>query len=229
MSIPIPIVEKFPYNELEATTNKETGKRYYTSPTGEKLASVTTILGHTMDKTFLVEWRKRIGDKAADQIVKEASAAGTLMHTSVERHILGLERERKSNVIHKLAYDMAENIINRGLVNVNEVWGIEVPLYFPGIYAGRTDLVGVYNGASAIMDHKNSKKIKKREWINDYFIQGCAYSMAHNEVYGTDIKQVIIFMSSRDLDYKTFVLEGNEFHTYCDKWVAKLEEYFNSQ
>ena len=76
MSTPIPIVEKFPYNELDSTTNKETGKRYYTSPTGEKLASVTTILGHTMDKTFLVEWRKRIGDKAADQIVKEASAAG---------------------------------------------------------------------------------------------------------------------------------------------------------
>lgn len=229
MSTPIPIIEKFSYNELKSTTNKETGKRYYTSPTGEKLASVTTILGSTMDKTFLVEWRKRIGDKAADTIVREASNAGTLMHTSVERHILGLERIRKSNIIHKLAYDMAENIIKRGLVNVNEVWGIEVPLYFPGIYAGRTDLVGVYNGAPAIMDHKNSKKIKKREWIDDYFIQGVAYSMAHNKVHGTDIEQVVIFMASRDLDYKTFVLEGNEFHKYCDKWIAKLEQYFNSQ
>jgi len=229
MSIPIPIVEKFSYNELKSTTNKETGKRYYISPMGEKLPSVTTILGSTMDKTFLVEWRKRIGDQAADQIVKQASNAGTLMHTSIERHILGLERERKSNVIHKLAYDMAENIINRGLVNVNEVWGIECVLYYEELYAGRTDLIGVYNGAPAIMDHKNSKKIKKREWIDDYFCQGAAYSMAHNKLYGTDIKQVVIFMASRDLDYKTFVLEGNEYHTYCDKWIAKLDQYFNSQ
>ncbi len=229
MPTPIPILEKFSYSDLDSTTDKKTGKRYYVSPTGEKLPSVTTILGSTMDKTFLVEWRKRIGDKAADTIVREASNAGTLMHTSVEKHILGLERTRKSNIIHKLAYDMAENIINRGLVNVSEVWGIEIPLYFPDIYAGRTDLVGVYNGAPAIMDHKNSKKIKKREWIDDYFCQGAAYAMAHNEVHGTDIKQIVIFMSSRDLDYKTFIVEGNEFNTYCDKWVSKLEQYFNSQ
>lgn len=222
------IVDKFPYTELDSVTSDD-GKRYYISPEGHHLDSVTTILSATKDMTVLTAWRERIGDKEADRQVKEAQNVGNLLHNNVERYILGMERKRKSNMIHSLAYDMAENIINQGLVFCDEVWGVEIPLYFPSAYAGRSDLIGVWKGQPCIMDHKNSKKIKKREWLDDYFTQLAAYALAHNEMFGTKIRQGVIFMSARDLAYETFVLEGNEFDKYTDKWIARLEQYFEIQ
>ena len=220
--------EQFEYIELDSVTH-ENGSRYYITPDGEHLSSVTTILSATKDMTGLDAWRKRVGNETADREVREAVNVGKLMHDNVERHILGLDRKRKSNIVHALAYDMAENIINRGLVFCDEIWGVEIPLWFPSAYAGRSDLIGVWKGKPSIMDHKNSKKIKKREWLDDYFMQGCAYAMAHNQLFDTDIKQVVIFMSARDLAYETFVLEGNEFYDYCDKWIGRLEQFFESQ
>ena len=218
----------FDYVELDVETLPN-GVRHYISPTGERLPSVTTILSATKDMTQLHEWRKRIGDEKADREVKEAQGVGNLMHKHVEDHILGVERTRKSNFVHSLAYDMAENIINRGLIFCDEIWGVEIPVYFPGAYAGRSDLIGVYKGKPAIMDHKNSKKMKKREWLEDYRLQGCAYALAHNELYNTNINQVVLFMSARDLSYETFVFEGLDFHNGADEWIKRLEQYFEMQ
>lgn len=223
--LPPPIIERYEYPVYEKETDPN-GNRQYITPSGN-LTSVTTILSATKDMTVLDAWRERIGDEEADRQIKVATSAGNLMHESVENFLLGVPRKNGSNMIHKMARKMADNIINRGIVNVDEVWGVEVPLYFPHAYAGTTDLVGVYNGAPAIMDHKNAKKIKKREWIEDYFMQGAAYSLAHNELYNTNIKQVVIFMSSRDYNYQTFIIEGNEYLEYCDKWIKKLDDYFN--
>lgn len=221
------INEKFDYIEIQDET-LPCGTRYYNTPDGERLPSVTTVLSATKDMATLDAWRQRVGHERANREVKEATNVGKLMHENVERHILGMERKRKSNVVHSLAYDMAENIINRGLVFCDEVWGVEIPLWYPGAYAGRSDLIGVWKGQPSIMDHKNSKKIKKREWLEDYFIQLCAYSLCHNRLFDTDIKQGVIFMSARDLSYETFVLEGNEFHDCCDKWIRRLEQYFEA-
>ena len=123
---------------------------------------------------------------------------------------------------------MAANVINRGLDKVDEVWGVEIPLYFPQAYAGRSDLIGVYQGQPAIMDFKNSKKIKKREWIEDYFMQGAAYALAHNELYETKIRQVVIFMASRDMKYETFVVEGEEFDHFAAEWINRLAQYMEA-
>lgn len=223
MSIPPLIVNRYTYPIYEKTTLN--GQRKYDVPTGP-LPSVTTILSATKDMTVLDAWRKRIGNEEADRQVKYATAAGNLMHEHLEKFVLGQPRKNGSNMVHKVARKMADNIIGRGLVDVNEVWGVEISLYFPYAYAGTTDVVGEYNGKPAIIDYKNSKKIKKREWIEDYFMQGCAYSLAHNEIYNTKIRQVVIFMASRDLYYKTFIIEGNEFDEYCDKWIVRLEEFF---
>ena len=222
------IIERFDYIDLDSVTHKD-GRRHYITPDGQKLDSVTTILSATKDMTGLNEWRQRVGNERADREVKEAIGVGKLMHDHIEKHILGVERKRKSNLVHSLAYDMAENIINRGLVHCDEIWGVEVALYFPHAYAGRSDLIGVWKGKPSIMDHKNAKKIKKREWLEDYFLQGVAYATAHNELYDTNINQVTIFMSSRDLSYETFILEGNEFHDYCDMWIRRLEQHFESK
>lgn len=224
------VIKKYDYLDFNNIDDPETGKRVYACPDGSFLPSVTTILSETKDMTFLDQWRSRIGDEEADRQVKEATTIGSLMHESVEQHILGQERKVKGNLVHRKARHLADRIISQGLSRVDEVWGVEVPLYFPGAYAGRTDLIGQYDGIPSIMDHKNSKKIKKEEWVEDYYIQGCAYCLAHNEIYGSNIRQVVLFMASReDDDYKTFILSGDKFDDFTDKWIRKLEDFMLNQ
>ena len=223
------IVKRYDYADFDNIDDPVTGKRVYACPDGSFLPSVTTILDATKDKTFLTQWRDRIGNEEADRQVGEAVRVGTLMHESVEQHILGLERKEKGNLIHRMARKLADKIIMHGLSRVDEVWGVEIPLYFPHAYAGRTDLIGIFDGEPAVMDHKNSKKIKKDEWIVDYKMQLCAYALAHNELYDTKIRQGVIFMASRDDDYKTFVMKGDEFDDYTEQWIKKLEGFMLEQ
>jgi genome maintenance exonuclease 1 len=121
---------------------------------------------------------------------------------------------------------MAQTIRDKGLSKCQEFWGTEVSLYFPEVYAGTTDLVGVHDGQESIMDHKQTNKPKKREWIDDYFLQLAAYAIAHNEVWGTKINKGVVFMCSAANEYQEFIVEGKEFDYYKDKWFARLEEYY---
>ena len=121
---------------------------------------------------------------------------------------------------------MAQQIIDNGLVYVDEVWGIEQALYFPKLYSGTTDLVGVYKGEPAIMDFKQSNKPKKLEYVDDYFMQLTAYRLAHNEVYGTDIKRGVIFVCTRDEMYQQFDLDESNYKHWESAWWDKLEEYY---
>ena len=224
----IQINEKFAYVEFDAFTSDD-GVRHYATPDGHHLPSVTTILSATKDMSGLDAWRERIGNEQADKEVRDAINVGNLLHEYLERHILGMEQQTGGNLIHQMVRQMAANVINRGLDKVDEIWGVEIPLYFPQAYAGRSDLIGVYQGKPAIMDFKNSKKIKKREWIEDYFMQGCAYSLCHNELYETNIRQVVIFMASRDMKFETFVVEGDEFDHYANMWIERFAQYLEMQ
>jgi genome maintenance exonuclease 1 len=201
--------------------------RKYATPTGEKLPSVTEILGKTGDKTALIEWRKRVGDEEANRISKESTGLGTLVHKHVENFILGEDRPGGTNDVRILAASMADNIINQGLCAVDEIWAMEQPLYYPGLYAGTADLIGVYQGEPAIMDHKTSKMVKKEEWVQDYFMQLAAYALAHNEVYGTNIRKGAIFMAARDGGYKTFVLEGSKWDAATESWIKRVDEFYS--
>jgi len=225
---PPPFVERFKYNELKQINDSVTRKRVYLTPDGEKLPSVTTILSSTKDMTHLNEWKKRVGEENARRITTEAAGIGTAMHANLERYLCGMERQPGNNVVHVQANKMAEVIIQNGLKNVNEVWAMEQSLYFPGLYSGTTDLCGVFNGKPAIMDHKQTNKPKKEEWVEDYKLQLVAYAMAHNEVYGTDIKTGVVFMCSRDLQYQQFEVTEQDFPKYRDMWLDKVEEYYNS-
>ncbi len=220
---------KFNYVKI----NKETinGSRKYATPDGEKLPSVTTILDATKSeesKKALMEWRNRVGHKRAQEITTEAAGRGTRMHKFIEDYIKeGSLKDPGSNPYSVQSHTMAKSIIEQGLCKVNEAWGVEVPLYFPKIYAGTTDLCGIHDGDEAIMDHKQSNKVKKREWIEDYFIQSAAYANAHNEVYGTKITKGVIFMCTADNQYPEFIVEGSEFQKYSDLWFRKLDEYYS--
>jgi hypothetical protein len=222
------ITDKYPYAELKKQTID--GSRKYITPTGEKLPSVTTILSATASeekKQALNNWRKRVGYAKAQEITTEAAGRGTRMHKWLEDYIKTDDIGTPGpNPYSQQSHVMAQTIIAEGLVNCDEYWGTEVSLYYPEIYAGTTDLVGIHAGDEAIMDHKQTNKPKKREWIDDYFIQMTAYADAHNEVYGTKIRKGVIFMCSKDNEYQEFVIEGNEFDKYHQLWLGKLEEYY---
>jgi len=214
---------KYTYNTLKRV--ESSGQRLYETPMG-KVASVTTILDKTADKTALLEWRKRVGDTEANRISKEAAGLGTLMHTHLENYVLGQERPKGNNVVQEMARSMADTMINEAFCDIEEVWGIEASLYYPGLYAGTSDMIGVHKGTPAIIDHKTSNKPKKREWITDYFLQTCAYALAHNEVHGTDIRKCVINIIDRDANLQPFVIEGSEFDYYCEEWTKRVDQFY---
>lgn len=219
------ITSPYDYQPLSREED-QTGNRLYVTPSG-KLPSVTTILSNTGDKTGLLEWKAWVGDVKAEKIKKEATDLGTLTHTHLENHIMGVERPRGSNHVRVQARNMADQIIAHGFPRVTEVWGIEAALYYPGLYAGTSDLIGVFDGQPAIMDYKTAKKMKSRDKIEDYFCQGAAYCMAHNAVWGTDIRQIVIFMVDREFNYKCFTVTGEEFDHYCTVMTRRVEEYYD--
>ena len=219
---------KFTYEKL--TRDESTGKRLYATPTGHKVPSVTTILDKTKpeeSRIALANWRKAVGEAKAQAITTEAANRGTRMHKFLEDYIKGIPlNETISNPYAQQSQKMAKIVIAEGLQHVDEVWGSEVPLYFPELYAGTTDCVGLHKGEAAILDFKQTNKPKKREHIDDYFIQLTAYALAHNEVHGTNIRKGVILMCSKDYEYQEFILEPSDFDYWTDRWLKRVEEYY---
>ena len=225
---PPPFVQRFPYKNCVQINDPVTKKRVYKTPDGECLPSVTTILSATKDMTHLNEWKRRVGEAKAQQITTEAAGVGTAMHANLERFIAGTQRQPGNNPVHIQANKMADQIILNGLKDVNEVWAMEQSLYFPGLFSGTTDLVAVYKGNPSICDYKQTNRPKKEEWVEDYKIQLVAYIMAHNEVYGTDIREGHVFMCSRAFEYQQFDLWPDDFNKYQDMWLDKVEKYYTA-
>ena len=204
------------------------GKRHYEINGDEKLPSVTTILSGTQDPEkaqSLKAWRDRVGEETATRIVDEAAARGTAMHKILEKYI-GEEGYLDLTQVGKNAHNMAMRIIEQGLSNVTEYYGLESTLFYPGLYAGATDMIALHKGEMAIIDFKQTNKPKKREWIDDYCLQLAAYAMAHNYVHKTNITKGVIMMCSKDNYYQEFVIEGDEFKKYTFKWIDKIDKYY---
>ena len=221
------LISKYEYPTLRRETQTN-GKRQYVGDDSIPVPSVTTVLSETGDKTALINWRKRVGDKEATRISTEAAGLGTKVHNALEKYILGEEWNTfGNNHVSVLAESMTSEMIDNGLTKIDELWGVEVALIAKGLYAGTSDAIGIYEGEHAIIDFKTAKKIKKREWIEDYFMQGCAYALAHNEMFDTKIKKVVILMVDREGKFAEFTIKGEEFDEYCDKWAQRLADYFN--
>jgi len=213
----------FKYNTLNRVT-KEQG-RHYETPYGV-VPSVTTILSTTSDKSGLMAWRKRLGDKEATRQTVEAANIGTLVHKHLECYIEGSPRPQGNNVIHTMAREMSDKIINSDLKPLQEVWGLEAALFYPELYAGTADCIGIYDGSPAILDFKTSKKNKKDEHVIDYFLQASAYALAHNFQFGTNIKKFVILMTNREGGVQTWKVSGLDFQKYSDMWHQRLEAYW---
>ena len=220
------LVSKYDYPNLKRIQTKQ--GRQYVGEDNNPVPSVTTILSDTGDKTALLEWRKRVGDAEATRISTEAAGLGTKVHTALEKYILGEEWDNfGTNIVSQMAKTMATSMIQNGFTKVDELYGVEVGLIAQGLYAGTSDAIGVYEGTESIIDFKTAKKMKKREWIEDYFLQGCAYALAHNEMFGSDIKKVSILMVDRENQFSDFVIEGSEFDKYCDLWSERLADFYS--
>lgn len=232
---------KFNYQPIPRVTLD--GKRFYATPDGQRLPSVTTILDKTKpqaSREALQQWRTRVGANRAQQITTEAANRGTRMHFYLEHYVkTGEIKERGSNPFSWASHAMACTIVEQGLKNVTEFWGIEVPLYFPGVYAGTTDGAGIHQGQQAILDYKQTNKLKRRDWIDDYLLQLAAYAEAHNELHGTKIQKGVILMCVKpDLDaqnniisqpqYQEFILDGSEFERYRSQWWKRVEQFYTS-
>ena len=218
-------INKFEYpKSMRSLIN---GKRHYDIGE-EKLPSVTTILSATQSeekRKSLSDWKARMGPQYADRVRDLAAMRGTAMHRYLEAFIDGSGHKDLTS-IGKEAEGMAKKIIESGLGDLGEVWGQEVTLYYPGLYAGATDIVGLYEGQPAIIDFKQTNKPKKREWISDYFCQLGAYCMAHNYVYGTKIQKGVILMCSKDLLFQKFEVEGNDFVKHQHEFLRKVDQYY---
>ena len=232
------ITQRYDYTPL----NRETinGKRHYCLPDGSKVPSVTTILDRTKPlekREALANWKKRVGEAKAQEITTEAANRGTRMHAYLEMYANTADMQPlPGNPFAHASWFMAAEIILNGLCHVDEFWGVEVPLYYSGLYAGTTDCIGLWKGRPAIMDFKQSNKPKKREWIEDYFLQLAAYAQAHDSMHGTTINDGVILMavqpkslpdgSLETPQYLEFEVTGAEFDYWKNEWNKRVELYY---
>ena len=212
---------KYTYKDSKQI-NQESGRVYDVD--GYRLPSVTNILGKTKDQKFLKDWKAKVGDQDAERIKNLSSKRGTSMHKFLECHVTGVGYDDLTGLGQE-AKAMAQKVIDVGLTPVEEYYGSEVTLYYPGLYAGSTDLVCSHNGKDTVVDFKQSNRPKRQEWIEDYYLQIAAYAMAHDYVHGSQIEQGIIMVCTPDLYYQEFVVNGAELRQAKHKFLKRLDMY----
>ena len=203
--------------------------RHYLDSNKKPVPSVTTVLSGTSKSTdALIQWRNRVGNEEADRIIKQSTDIGTAVHEAIENYLNGAYWNNFDETNdQQLAQKISTKFINDGLKGITEIWGLEVGLLLDNLYAGTADCVGMYENIPTLIDFKTAKKIKKREWIEDYFLQGCAYANAHNVMFGTNIEQIVILMVDRNSDFQEFIVRPTEFKFLTRKWKNRLIEFNN--
>ena len=219
------LINKYTYPTLERV-DLEIG-RHYLDSNQNPVPSVTTVLsGTSKSKDGLIKWRNRVGEEEAERIIKQSTDIGTAVHEAIENYLNGDSWDNFEETHDQLlARKISEKFVNHGLNGITEIWGLEVGLLLDNLYAGTADCVGLYQDIPTLIDFKTAKKIKKREWIEDYFLQGCAYANAHNVMFGTNIEQIVILMVDRDAIFQEFIVRPTEFNFLTRKWKNRLIEF----
>jgi ATP-dependent exoDNAse (exonuclease V) beta subunit len=207
-----------------ASVTTEEGRRY-TTPEGNVYPSITTVLSHSTDKTHLFEWRKRVGDEEANRITTKSSVRGTKLHTVCEKYLLNELTEVKINAIMPDIKDFFNQLRPHIDKNIGNVYGIEQPLYSDKYrLAGRTDCVAEWNGNLAVIDYKNSRKEKKEEWIENYFIQCTAYSLMFEERTKLPVEKIVVLIANEEGTPQVFVRDKSK---YIASLEERIEKYWN--
>ena len=219
------IQKKNKYSYINVPRSENHGTRTY-DVNGIKLPSVTTILSRTKDQRFLKEWKAKVGEKKAEEIKNLSSKRGTLMHKYLEHYVLGKGYEDLTD-LGQSTKKMAEKVIEVGLTPVSEYFGSEVTLYYPGLYAGATDLVCMHNDMETIVDFKQANRPKREEWIDDYKLQVAAYAMAHDHVHGSNIRQAVIMVCTPDLYFQEFRIQDQQLREWKHRFLVRLDMFYN--
>jgi len=221
------VKNKYEYPILERV-DTEIG-RHYLDSNNKPVPSVTTVLsGTSKSKDGLIQWRNRIGEEEAERIIKQSTDIGTAVHEAIENYLNGKSWDNFEETHDQLlAQKISAKFIKDGLKGITDIWGLEVGLLLDNLYAGTADCVGEFEGTPTLIDFKTAKKIKKREWIEDYFLQGCAYANAHNVMFGTKIEQIVILMVDRNAIFQEFIVRPTEFNLLTRKWKNRLIEFNN--
>ena len=201
----------YKFIDLEAEEN-ESG-RFYLSPKGAKLPSMTTVL-KLVNEQSIMEWRKRVGEEKANAIATKASRRGTAVHYMCEDYLNNLENytEKKMPVDIEF-FNKMKPMLDK---HVNNIHAQEVPLYSEFLQmAGRVDCIAEWDGKLSIIDFKTSRKLKKKEWISSYFMQCAGYAIMFEEITGTPITQLVIFVGVDDEDPQVFI-------EHRDNWTEAL-------
>ena len=215
------------YNYPKSMRSLVNDERHY-EVGSSKLPSVTTILAATQSdekRASLEAWKSKVGIFEAERIKNRAATRGTNMHSHLEYHLNGQGLLDLSDE-GRVARSMAQKIIDEGLKDLEEAWGSEVVLYYPELYAGQADLVGIYQGRDSIIDFKQSNKPKRDEWITDYYLQGAAYATSHDCIYDTKIEQIVILVCTPDLFFQRFIINGQRFREYKFEWLKRVDAYY---
>ena len=197
----------------------ETGRKY-TLPDGRKYDSVTTILSHAKDKTFLKEWRNRVGEEEANRIVKRSTSRGTKLHEACEKYLLNELTDMKISMLMPDVKDFFMQLKPHIDKNVGNVYGTEQALFSDRLkIAGRTDCIAEWNGKLSIVDYKNSIREKREDWIQDYFIQCTAYANLFEDLTGVPIEQVVVLIANEEGKPQIFEREKTKYQAQFDKLV----------
>ena len=209
-------IHENPLGDIELNTVTENGKRCYVTPTGEKYPSVTTVLSN-YKKDGIIKWRKRVGEKEANKISTKASRRGTKVHKLCEDY---LNNESAFQGYTPDNVDMFKTI-QPTLNEIEVVYAQERTLFSHHLKtAGRVDCVGKFRGKTHIIDFKTSNKPKKWEWIDNYFMQGSAYSVMWEEMTGVPVPYIAIIIAVADDTQQVFVETR-------DTWINKIIEVRN--
>ena len=212
------------YDAVEEPSKREVidGNRVYVTPDGNAYPSITSILGK-QPKTGIDEWRKKVGEEEAQRIMKDSSELGTMVHNLCEQYLY--------NIPLKCDYpDEAISVFNRLrfiLSNVDNIYGLELPLYSDILkVAGTADCVAEYNGVLSVIDFKTSRRAKREDWINDYYIQAFFYLCAYFEMTGSCPEQIVILIAVRDnFEIQVFKKSLKEVDIYMEKLLKIMKRY----
>lgn len=202
------------------------GRTYFT-PDGN-FPSVTTVLGRTANTPWLDRWKERVGHEEAARISKDATDRGELVHKYLEDFW-----NRKNDWEECLAQEpmliqkMVKALKDHTVTGVTRVWAQEIPLWSQLGYAGRVDMVGEWKGIPSIIDFKTSKKKKQVKDIKDYFIQCAAYAHAHNEMFNTQIRNLIVLIVIGDPERPDKASEVQEFPVRAEPFIPELRYRLN--
>ncbi len=209
---------------LKAKTS-DVGRFYTNLETNESYPSITTVLG-AQSKQGILEWKKRVGEDVANHISNQAATRGTAVHNMVEDHLNNINVDEVEKYKKQFLPRMMFNVLKPELIKINNIRLQEAAMYSSDYtVAGRVDCIGEYDGVLSVIDFKTSTKEKSEDWIENYFVQGSAYSQMYKEHFGEEVPQIVILITTEQ--GTTQVFKKNPYD-YLEKLKQYVEEFYKT-